>query len=155
MGDAITPAFLVAQAIGRIGNYLNQELFGKPFDGPWALRVDRAFRPERYADVATYHPTFLYELIGNALLAAVFFILIKRWTTRASGVLFWLYVSAYSTLRILVEPLRIDDAHHWHGIRQNVWVAGGLIILGLVVAFVVSRRGRHLVDGRVPDIASR
>jgi prolipoprotein diacylglyceryl transferase len=151
LGDAITPAVLVAQAIGRVGNYLNQELFGKPFDGAWALRVERGFRPGRYTDIATYHPTFLYELIGNALLAVLVLVLVRRWNTRVSGVLFWLYVSAYSTLRIVVEPLRIDDAHHWHGVRQNVWVAGSLIILGLVMAYVVTRRGRHLVDGRLPD----
>ncbi|MCW2922992.1 MAG: lgt, partial [Thermoleophilia bacterium] len=134
------PAILLAQAIGRLGNYLNQELFGRPFDGPWALRVDRAFRPEGYADHATFHPTFLYEAIGTLLLSALFAVLLVRWRSRTPGILLPLYVAAYSVVRIAVEPVRIDEAHHWFGVRQNVWVAGFLIVAGLVVAFAMRRR---------------
>jgi prolipoprotein diacylglyceryl transferase len=140
IADAITPALLFAQAIGRLGNYLNQELFGRPFDGPWALEVDPAFRPEQHAADATFHPTFLYEMVGTALLGVLFAVLLKRWRSRTPGILLPLYVSAYSFVRLLVEPLRIDEAHHWLGLRQNVWVAGALLLCGLATAAIMHRR---------------
>lgn len=138
--DAAVPAILLAQAIGRFGNYLNQELYGRPFDGAWALEVDPDFRPVEYTDVATFHPTFLYEQLGTLALAALFLLLLMRWSERPRGILMPLYVAAYSLVRLLVEPLRIDDAHEWLGIRQNVWVAGVLMIAGLVVAWIMYRR---------------
>ncbi len=138
--DAAVPAILLAQAIGRFGNYLNQELFGRPFDGPWALEVDLARRPDGYLDVDTFHPTFLYEQLGTFALAILFALLLVRWNSRTPGILMPLYVSAYSFVRLLVEPLRIDDAHEWMGIRQNVWVAGALLVAGLAVAWFMRRR---------------
>lgn len=132
--DAAAPAFLFAQAIGRLGNYLNQELYGKPFDGPWALEVDPDRRPPGFEDVATWHPTFLYELLGTLALGVLFTVLLARWTSRTPGILLPLYVSAYSLVRLLVEPLRVDSAHEWLGVRQNVWVAGVLFVGGLAVA---------------------
>jgi prolipoprotein diacylglyceryl transferase len=138
--DAAAPAILFAQAIGRVGNYLNQELFGKPFDGAWALRVDPARRPRQFLDEATFHPTFLYEAIGTATLGVIFLLLLRRWTSRTRGILLPLYVSAYSLVRVVVEPMRIDEAHVWHGVRQNVWVAGALCVVGLVVAAIMWRR---------------
>lgn len=140
IADAVAPAFLFAQAIGRIGNYLNQELFGRPLDKPWALEVDPAFRPPGFELVETYQPTFLYEMIGTALLGVLFVVLIKRWTTRTPGILLPLYVAAYSLVRLIVEPLRIDSAHEWLGVRQNVWVAGTLLVAGLAVALFMRRR---------------
>ncbi|MCZ4496895.1 MAG: lgt [Thermoleophilia bacterium] len=138
--DIAAPGLLLAQAIGRIGNYLNQELFGKPLDAWWALEVDLEHRPLAVAQEATFHPTFLYESLLNLGLFFVFLALCKRWTSRAPGVLLPLYVAAYSTVRIIVEPLRIDAAHEWFGVRQNVWVAGTLIVAGLVVAIIMQRR---------------
>jgi prolipoprotein diacylglyceryl transferase len=138
--DAAAPAILFAQAIGRFGNYLNQELYGKPFDGPWALEVERAYRPISSIGQATYHPTFLYEAIGTALLGLLFVVLLVRWTNRTPGILMPLYIAAYSFVRVLVEPLRIDEAHHWHGVRQNVWVAGGICVVSLLVALYMWRR---------------
>ena len=138
--DAAVPGILLAQAIGRFGNYLNQELFGRPFDGPWALEVDAARRPLQYADVATFHPTFLYEQVGTLALAGLFAWLLVRWTDRTPGILMPLYVSAYSLVRMLVEPLRIDDAHEWLGVRQNVWVSATLFVAGLVAAWIMRRR---------------
>jgi prolipoprotein diacylglyceryl transferase len=76
--DAAAVGIPLAQAIGRIGNYLNQELFGRPFDGPWALEVDPARRPIDYAQQATFHPTFLYEALGNLAVAALMFVLLRR-----------------------------------------------------------------------------
>ena len=138
--DAAAPALLAAQAIGRFGNYLNQELFGKPFDGLWALEVDPEFRPAGFEETATFHPTFLYEQLGTALLCVAFIVLLKRWTSRTRGILLPLYVAAYSVVRLLVEPVRIDPAHEWLGVRQNVWVAGTLVVVSLLVAWVMHRR---------------
>ncbi len=140
VADAAVPGILLAQAIGRLGNYFNQELFGRPFDGAWALRVDLARRPAGFEDAATYHPTFLYEQLGTLTAAGIFLWLLVNWTTRTPGILMPLYVSAYSFVRLLVEPLRIDDAHEWLGVRQNVWVAGVLFVGGLVVAWIMHRR---------------
>ncbi|MCW2921336.1 MAG: lgt [Thermoleophilia bacterium] len=140
VADAATPALLIAQAIGRVGNYLNQELFGRPFDGAWALEVDPERRPVGYEDVATFHPTFLYEQLGTLALAIVFAVLLVRWSSRTPGILMPLYIAAYSFVRLLVEPLRIDDAHEWLGVRQNVWVAGVLLLAGLTVALFMRRR---------------
>jgi prolipoprotein diacylglyceryl transferase len=140
VADAAAPALLLAQAIGRTGNYLNQELYGRPFDGPWALRVDPTYRPPGFEDVATWHPTFLYEQLGTLTLAGIFIVLLKRWRTRTPGILLPLYVAAYSFVRLLVEPLRADAANEWLGQRQNVWVAAALLVAGLVAAFIMYRR---------------
>ena len=147
--DAAAPAFLLAQAIGRFGNYLNQELYGRPFDGAWALEVEVTRRPAQYLDVATYHPTFLYESVANFALAGLFVLLLVRWEHRPPGILFPLYIAAYSVVRILVEPLRIDDAHEWLGVRQNVWVAGGVIVLGLAIAYAMYRAHRTHMPPRI------
>lgn len=144
--DAAAPAFLFAQAIGRLGNYLNQELFGRPFDGAWALEVSPEYRPPGFDEIATWHPTFLYEMIGTLLLGLLFVLLLKRWRNRPRGILFPLYVAAYSSVRLLVEPLRVDAAHEWIGLRQNVWVAGVLVASGLLAALIMWRRdsARHV-----------
>lgn len=138
--DVAASGILVAQAIGRLGNYLNQELYGKPFDGAWALEVERDHRPTGYQSTATYHPTFLYEAIGTLTLAGIFALLLVRWRNRTPGILLPLYVAAYSVVRLVVEPLRIDEAHEWSGVRQNVWVAGALIVAGLAVALWMRHR---------------
>src|SRR5215211_714225 len=109
--DAAAPGLLVAQAIGRIGNYFNQELFGRPTSLPWGLKIDPEHRPERYIDSATFHPTFLFELLFNLALAA-FLVRLGRRRTLAPGSLFALYVLGYSTFRIFEELLRVDPAHH-------------------------------------------
>ncbi|MGH2861728.1 MAG: prolipoprotein diacylglyceryl transferase [Solirubrobacteraceae bacterium] len=120
--NAATPGLLVAQAIGRIGNYFNQELFGKPSTLPWALKVSAAHRPPGYAHYATFQPTFLYEIIWNLLLAAALVWLDNRRRVRPPG-LFPLYVAGYSAFRIFEETLRIDYSQHILGMRLNFWVA--------------------------------
>jgi prolipoprotein diacylglyceryl transferase len=136
--DAIAPALLVAQAVGRIGNYFNKELFGGPSTLPWALEIPRQFRPAGYGHFATFQPTFLYELIWDLLLAAFLVWLGSRRTIRAPG-LFALYVAGYSAFRIFEESLRIDDSEHFLGLRLNFYVAGLLTIVGLAW-FVISQR---------------
>ncbi len=139
--DAAAPGLLVAQAIGRIGNYFNQELFGLPSKLPWALEISPAHRPAAYAQYATFQPTFLYELIWNLLLAAALVQLGRRRRIRAPG-LFALYVAGYSFARIGEELLRIDPAHHILGLRLNFFVASLLCIAGLAW-FVRTQRARE------------
>ncbi len=121
--DAAAPGLLVAQAIGRVGNYFNQELFGRPTGLPWGLRIDPEHRPARYAASATFHPTFLYELIWNLGLAGALVWLGHRYRIRPPG-LFALYVAGYSFFRIFEELLRVDPAHHILGLRLNFFLAG-------------------------------
>jgi prolipoprotein diacylglyceryl transferase len=137
--DAAAPGLLVAQAIGRIGNYFNQELFGGPTTLPWGLKIDVVHRPVGYLQYATFQPTFLYEIIWNLSLAAFLVWLGHHRKIRAPG-LFALYVAGYSGFRIFEERLRIDPAHHILGQRLNFWVALLLCIAGLVW-FVAIQRG--------------
>ena len=136
--DAGAPALLVAQAIGRVGNWFNQELFGRPTDLPWGLEIDPEHRPARYADAATFHPTFLYEILWNLALAAALVVLGRRRDIKPPG-LFALYVAGYSAFRIFEELLRVDPAKELLGLRLNFYVAGLLTVVGLVW-FVRSQR---------------
>jgi prolipoprotein diacylglyceryl transferase len=129
--DAGAPALLVAQAIGRVGNWFNQELFGKPTDLPWGLEIDPSHRPAQYADVATFHPVFLYEIVWNLSLAALLVWLGHHRRIRPPG-LFALYVAGYSAFRIFAELIRVDPAHHVFGLRLNLFVAVTLTVVGLV-----------------------
>jgi prolipoprotein diacylglyceryl transferase len=141
--DAAAPSLLVAQAIGRIGNYFNQELFGGPSNLPWALQIDPAHRPAGYTHYATFHPTFLYELVWNLALAGALVWLGRRRRIRAPG-LFALYVAGYSGFRIFEELLRVDPAHHILGLRLNFYVATLLFGAGLVW-FARTQRAGHRI----------
>jgi prolipoprotein diacylglyceryl transferase len=127
--DAAAPGILLAQGIGRIGNWWNQELFGKPTDLPWGLEIDPAHRPLEHLDDTTFHPTFLYELIWDVGGVAVLLWVGRRFRIRPPA-LFALYVSWYTFGRFFEELLRIDPAHHVAGLRLNAWVS--------IVCFVVS-----------------
>ncbi|HSR93786.1 MAG TPA: prolipoprotein diacylglyceryl transferase [Solirubrobacterales bacterium] len=129
--DAAAPALLVGQAIGRVGNYFNQELFGGPTSLPWALQISPAHRPAGFESFATFHPTFLYELIWNLALAAFLVWLGHHRRIRPPG-LFALYVAGYSAFRIFEETLRVDPAHYVFGLRLNFYVAALLCIAGLL-----------------------
>ena len=135
--DAAAPALLVAQAIGRVGNYFNQELYGRPTDLPWAIEIDPEHRPARYLTDPTFHPTFLYEAIWNLLLAAALVWLGHHRRIRPPG-LFALYVAGYCAFRIVDELLRVDPAAHVFGIRWNLLlaIAGTLAGLAWFVASV-------------------
>jgi len=145
--DAAAPALLVAQAIGRIGNYFNQELFGGPTTLPWGLEISPAHRPAGYAQYATFHPTFLYELIWNLLLAGALMWLGRHRRIRAPG-LFALYVTGYSFARIGEELLRVDPAHHVLGLRLNFYVASILCIAGIAWFTRIQRTGIGRPAGR-------
>jgi prolipoprotein diacylglyceryl transferase len=137
--DVVAPALPVAQAIGRLGNWFNQELYGRPTELPWALRIDPPHRPDGRADVATYHPTFLYEALWNLALAAVLVWAGRRWHPR-SGQLFAGYVAGYAAGRFWVESLRIDPATELLGIRVNLWVSAALFVAAVTVLVIRHRR---------------
>jgi prolipoprotein diacylglyceryl transferase len=127
--DAGAPSLLVAQSIGRIGNYFNQELFGGPTTLPWGLEISPSHRPVGYLQYATFQPTFLYEIIWNLALAAFLVWLGHHRKIRPPG-LFALYVTGYSAFRIFEESLRIDPSHHLFGLRLNLYVAAILTLVG-------------------------
>jgi prolipoprotein diacylglyceryl transferase len=137
--DAAAPGLLVAQAIGRVGNYFNQELFGGPSTLPWALEISPAHRPAGYAHFATFQPTFLYELIFDLALAAALMALGRTRRIRSPG-LFALYVTGYSAFRIFEELLRVDPSDHILGLRLNFYVAS-IVTLGGLAWFVRIQRG--------------
>ena len=134
------PAIAIAQAIGRWGNWFNQELFGQPTTLPWALKVSSSVAEKAgFAAGTTFHPTFLYESIGCVVLAWLL-IRIERRLSPARGRLFAWYVLGYTVLRFGVEGLRIDSAHHVGGLRLNQWVAAG--VCAVAVLFLVIDRLR-------------
>jgi prolipoprotein diacylglyceryl transferase len=140
--DAVAPGLLVAQAIGRLGNWFNQELFGAPTALPWGLRIDPQAPtfPEGLPADTLFHPTFLYELLWN-LAAAALLIWWDRRRQLGHGRVFWLYVVLYTAGRVWIEALRIDPAETVLGLRLNVWTSI-VVGLGALVAFVVVGR-RH------------
>ena len=140
----MAPALPVAQAIGRLGNWFNQELYGRPTDLPWALRIDPEHRPAGMAGVATYHPTFLYEALWNLALAALLVWIGRRGRARP-GQLFAGYVAGYAAGRLWVEALRIDPATEVLGLRVNLWVSG-VVLVGALAVLVVRRRGGQVSD---------
>jgi prolipoprotein diacylglyceryl transferase len=136
--DVSAPGILLAQAIGRWGNYFNQELFGKPTDLPWGLEIDVQNRPQQYIGDPTFHPLFLYESLWSLLGVGVLLLVDRRFRIRAPG-LFALYVAWYTAFRAFEETLRIDPSHHYLGQRLNFWVSVVLFAFA-VVAFVWSQR---------------
>ena len=143
--DAVAPALLVAQAAGRVGNYFNQELFGGPTRLPWGLTIAPGFRPAGYARYTTFHPTFLYELIFDLLLAAFLVWLGHHRDIRPPG-LFALYVTGYSAFRIFEESLRVDPSEHFLGLRLNTYVSSVLTIVGIAWFARTQLKGRAVAE---------
>jgi prolipoprotein diacylglyceryl transferase len=144
LADCVAPGLLVAQGIGRIGNWWNQELYGKPTGLPWGLEIDPGHYPGNafYPAGTTFQPTFLYELVWDLAAAAALVWVGRRFRIRPPG-LFALYVAVYCFGRFWVEMLRIDPAHHVAGLRLNDWTAAVGFVAGLVWFAVVQRRGRQ------------
>lgn len=137
--DACVPGLPLAQAIGRLGNWFNQELFGGPTKLPWGLEIDIAHRPDRYLAATTFHPTFLYEALWNLALVAVLLLIDRRRVLR-SGSLFWVYLGGYFTGRLWVEAMRIDPASLILGIRVNIWMSIFAMTLSVVMLVVRGKR---------------
>ena len=128
MLDIVAPGLLLAQGIGRWGNYFNQELFGKPTSLPWGLQIDLGNRPRGYEGFSTFQPVFLYEFLLAIFGVGLLLLLERRFKFR-SPALFALYVSYYSIIRFFMELLRIDPAHHFLGLRLNAWVSLFLFVV--------------------------
>ena len=128
--DAAAPGLVLAQAVGRWGNYFNQELFGRPSNLPWAIRIAPENRPAGYADAEAFHPTFLYESIWDVLVCLILLWVARRFADRLkNGDVFVLYVSLYSVGRFFVEALRIDPAFLiGTSIRGNLFVSSVLAL---------------------------
>ncbi len=140
--DAIGPAVAVAQAIGRWGNWFNQELFGRPSTLPWAVEIDRAHRPAGYEHVATFQPTFLYE----SLWCLIIWFVVTRAEKRFSfvrGQSFSLYVAMYTFERFFMELLRVDKATDVFGIRFNALVSAALCVIATACYLGLDRRRRR------------
>jgi prolipoprotein diacylglyceryl transferase len=147
--DAIAPAILVAQAIGRLGNWFNQELFGRPTTLPWGLEIAAQYRPAGYTQFATFHPTFLYEMLWN-LAAAVLLVWLDRRFRLGHGKVFALYVMLYCAGRFWIEALRIDTVNEIGGFRLNNYTAliGFIVALVWLIWLIRNRPGREeIVEG--------
>ena len=153
--DAVAPALLVAQGLGRIGNYFNKELFGGPTSLPWGLQIPLAYRPPGYTAFAFFQPTFLYELIWDVALALALIWLGHHRRIFAPG-LFALYVAGYSAFRIFEESLRVDSSKYFLGLRLNMYVACVLTVAGLTWFVLIQRRGRKLAAAgqAAPELAA-
>ncbi len=138
LGDALAPGLAVAQAIGRWGNWFNQELFGAPTTLPWGLQIDPTYRPEGYEQYETFHPTFLYESLWCLGVALVVWWLDRRYRM-GHGRVFATYVALYCLGRLWWEILRIDDATLILGVRVNVFTSV-VVGLGAVIYILISRR---------------
>lgn len=121
VADSVAPALPLGQAVGRWGNWFNQELYGRPTDLPWALEIDPEHRRAQYLNDATFHPTFLYECVWNLGLVVFLLWAAKRFSFKP-GRLFGLYVLGYSLGRLWIETIRVDFASELLGVRVNIWV---------------------------------
>ncbi|NCX35431.1 MAG: prolipoprotein diacylglyceryl transferase [Actinobacteria bacterium] len=142
--DAIAPGLLVAQGIGRFGNWFNKELFGRPLDAPWALEIPIRYRPIGYSKFETFHPTFLYEAIW-CFAAAALLVLIGKRKALVAGSLFALYVAIYSLGRGVIETLRIDESNLIMGLRLNLWTSLILLVSASFIAFKLNRKNASKV----------
>ena len=137
--DALAPALLIAQGIGRLGNWFNGELYGKPTSLPWGLSIPRVDRVSGYENFATFQPTFAYEAIWCFISALIIMRYGSAWKKRA-GEEFHFYVLLYTFGRFWMELLRIDDSHRFLGARINLWV--DLVVFATALALLALGRGR-------------
>ncbi len=163
--DAVAPGLLIAQGLGRFGNYFNQELFGTPTTLPWGLQIDptNPVWPQGLPDGTTFQPTFLYEMIWDFAGAAVI-ILLERGFHLRWGRAFAVYLIWYGIGRSYTESIRLDPSDVFLGIRTNIWAAWAAILLGLIILIVQARRHKGLentlylpgrtAEGKDPAVSS-
>jgi prolipoprotein diacylglyceryl transferase len=149
MMDVAAPALALAQAVGRLGNYFNQELFGRPTTLPWALEISPENRPSGYDGSPTFHPTFLYEGLWNVLLCVALIAVEKRWKL-GPGRIFGLYVMGYTFARFFIERIRIDAAHEVLGLRINEWTSLVVFFSTAAVLALAHRRKATSQTTRTP-----
>jgi prolipoprotein diacylglyceryl transferase len=150
MLTAVAPALPLAQAIGRWGNYFNQELYGRPTDLPWALEVEERFRRPGYEAFSTFHPTFLYESLWNLTLVGVLLWIDRRGTLKRGSLIF-VYLIGYGIGRGWIEALRIDTVERYLGLSRNNWLALLIIVLGIVGLWWWERRAPSVDVGSDED----
>jgi phosphatidylglycerol:prolipoprotein diacylglycerol transferase len=142
--DVAAPSIALGQAIGRWGNYFNEEAFGRPTDLPWKLYISKAHRPPGYVDFDYFHPTFLYESLWDLAVVAMLILWLRPRLQERPGALFFTYIGLYSIGRFVIEALRLDS--FWVGglrVAQLASVAGiAVALVGL--AWVHRRRPRPL-----------
>jgi prolipoprotein diacylglyceryl transferase len=141
LGDATAVGIPLAQAIGRLGNYFNQELFGTPSDLPWAVIIDPAHRPAGYEQFETFHSTFAYELIWNAFILVPTILWLEKRGKLAKGASFGVYVAMYAFIRFWMELLRTDTTFRLFGISRNGWVSMLAFAGGLAWIWYTQKRG--------------
>lgn len=150
--DGMAVGVPLAQAMGRWGNYFNQELFGTPTDLPWGLEIDPQFRPEAYPNAETFHPTFLYESIWNVALALTIAWVGKRYP-HLRGRLIGIYFVGYGLIRFLMELIRTDTTFRFLGLSRNGWVSIGVVVLGVIV-LAWKQLSERAADPRATSISS-
>jgi prolipoprotein diacylglyceryl transferase len=138
--DSVAPAVPLAQAIGRFGNYFNQELYGTPTTLPWALEIDPENRVAEYQEFATFHPTFLYESLYNLLLVGVLLLIDKKKILKRRGSLIFAYAIGYGFGRFLLELIRTDTTFRFLGLSRNAYVALLVMIGAAVLLFLYERQ---------------
>lgn len=138
--DVVSYGLILAQAIGRLGNFFNSEAFGKPTDLAWKMYVAPEFRPLRYASYEYFHPTFLYEIIWNIFVFTILFFAIRKIAKNKTGVIFFSYLIFYSIGRFLIEGIRIDSVLDIYAIPFAQIVSILLIIAGFLGIFFVSKK---------------
>ncbi len=142
VGDATAVGIPLAQAIGRWGNYFNQELFGTPSDLPWAVEIDPQVAANAgYAGFTTFHPTFLYESLWNLLILVPVVLVLERRGKLAKGASFGVYVAMYAFIRFMMELLRTDTTFRFLGLSRNGWVSIAAFIFGVGWIIYAQRRG--------------
>lgn len=158
--DAIAPGVLLAQGIGRIGNYFNSELFGTPTDLPWGLQIDKTnpAYPIGLPEGVTFHPTFAYELLLDVAGFVLLLLIDKRFKLRW-GRMFGAYLVTYSIGRYFIEGMRIDPSDVYFGLRTNQWAAVAGIVIGILLIVVQNRRhtGQEtsvFLPGREPKVST-
>ena len=148
--DSIAPALVLAQGIGRWGNWANQELYGRPSGLPWAVEIDVAHRPAAYANVATFQPTFLYESLWCLAVFAVL-IAVERRVRLMKGQLLALYLMLYTAGRFVFENMRVDPAHRIGPLRLNAWVCLVTFVAASVWFLWLRRHGTPAVPVATDD----
>lgn len=144
LADTIAPTLMVAQAVGRLGNWFNQELYGGPTTLPWGLDITCVTNGAAIPGCTpgTYHPTFLYEALWNLVGCALLLVLERRFRL-GGGRVFWDYVAIYTAGRLWIEMMRTDAAEMILGLRINVWVSMGVLALAIVMLTVLTARFRR------------
>lgn len=148
--DLVVTGLVAAQIIGRVGNYFNQEIFGRPTDLPWGIPIELAFRPEQFMNSSFFHPTFIYESLGNIVILIILLLIHKLRFKKKQflpGQIFLSYLILYSILRFSLEFLRTDYSPLVFGVRwAQLFSAGLILVFGALLIYGYIRDKKRLVS---------